>query len=161
TDSETLAIANATTNTISLRCGASSPIRRRADERKFFAFCGGPILPLPPLGGPPGGGLPPAGGGGGRGGGLPPPPRPPVWSCRPLLLLGLRCHDLGIRRARRDELVVGALTDELAAVEHQDLVGVADARDSLRDDDQRGLREPRCERSAQARLSGEVECRER
>ena len=55
--------------------------------------------------------------------------------------------DLGVGRARRDELVVRAAADDRAAVEHDDLIGVADARDALRDDDHR--RRSRCAARAQ------------
>ena len=39
----------------------------------------------------------------------------------PLADLGL--HDLGVRRVRHEQLVVGAAPDELAVLEHEDLVG--------------------------------------
>src|SRR4051794_19716012 len=43
-------------------------------------------------------------------------------SCRFALLADLRLHDLGVGRARRDELVVGALAYDRAVLQHEDVV---------------------------------------
>ena len=53
------------------------------------------------------------------------------------------------------------IADHRAVVEHDDLVGVDDRRDPLRDDDHRGVAGDGPQRRAQPRVGGEVERRER
>ena len=48
-------------------------------------------------------------------------------------------YSVGVEPAVRDELVVRAALDDAAAVEHDDLIGVAHGRDAVRDDDRRPL----------------------
>ena len=73
----------------------------------------------------------------------------------------LRLHDLGVGRARHEQLLVRADAHEPAVVEHDDLVGVDDARDPLRDDDHGRLAGDRAQRCPQPRVGGEVERGER
>ncbi len=56
---------------------------------------------------------------------------------------------------------MGAGAHQSAGVEHEDLVGVADRRDALGDDEHGGVGDPRRERGPQPGVGGEVERRER
>ena len=98
-------------------------------------------MPIGPrIGGPAGGAAAPAGR---RFVLMPPPPASSVCEVTISAYVG----------QRRDELVVRALADELAAVEHEDLVRVANARDALRDDDHRRVCASRGASAARSRAS--------
>src|SRR5689334_2003601 len=49
--------------------------------------------------------------------------------------LGLEVEEGGVAAALGDELIVGAALDDVAVVEHDDLVRHADGREPVRDDD--------------------------
>src|SRR5699024_3902915 len=78
-----------------------------------------------------------------------------------LLRRQLGFDDLALGRVRLGEFLVGAAADDPSRVEDDDLVGPADGRHALGDDDDRGLTGRFVEGGPQPRVGGDVEGGER
>src|SRR3954470_23810586 len=173
TDRLTLVIASRTTPAIMPRSGARRPTSRRAEGPKVMAFAAG--IPIAAIGPRPKPG--PAGRGGGPAGrsrvgdgrlmwgpprrrGAPAESFRGVRSCHGLhRVLGF--DDLLVRRAAREQLVVGAGAGHPAVVQHDDLIGVGDRGHPLGHDDHGRLAGPRPQSRAQTGVGGHVERGER
>src|SRR5262249_14318777 len=66
---------------------------------------------------------------------------------------------LAIAPAERDELLVGTTLDDLAVLEHEDLIGALDRRQAVGDDERRATATQRAEAVADERLALAVEAR--